>query len=175
MAEKRRASKPGRGSGRGQAAGYPSAQAVKYRPHLGEFPKVTLPMGADGVRITNLNGVTYAEYHFPHDGEGWYPAHQLPTEQARSFDRHISANAESLDPPVKLMTDASIFKGDKLPWTMAGTPAPASSKRGQVVSGSATDGPLGTQWWKSHLKPEIWRRLFPAAAGSASPSEASDK
>jgi hypothetical protein len=160
--------KPDKPKGRGRPLG--PAPVPKFRPHLGEFPKITLPMGADGVRITHLNGVTYAEYHFPHNhADCWIPAHHLHTEQERSFDRHLAASAASIGLSEGLLSDGTLYAGDKVPDEVKKVVLP-SARWADQVEGNPLSPTLGTQWWKSHLKPSVWRRIFPAAAGTAGPS-----
>jgi hypothetical protein len=174
----------GRGMRRGRPGGRNSARATnggrnaapfraaepKFRPHLGEFPKIVLPMGADGVRITHYDGVTYAEYHFSHVEEdgGWIPASSLKGEQDRSFDLHLANAAARLDPPVELGRP-DVWVGNQIPPERSG--AGASKKGGNAV---VPQRAYGSQWWKSHLKPEVYHRIFPAATGSRRPSPSTD-
>jgi len=152
------ATSPGRG--RGNTGAQWAQTNMRYRPHLGEFPKIVLPQGADGARITHMNGVTYAEYHFPHlEGDSWIPASSLNREQSRSFDLHLSASAGRLNPPV-VLTAAENFLGDTLP-AVLGRPV-------------AEDAALGAAWWKSHLKPEVYSRIFPAPTGVRRPPSSSE-
>jgi len=153
-----------------------AARADRFRPALGEFPRIVLPLGANGVRITHLDGVQFAEFHFPHKAE-WVQTHQIPAEQAAAFSRKIEELCRSVDPQVSL-NEASNFVGNIIP---EGLFAPAESavvppKKGGAQSNAlaaepGTVVPHPSEWWKSHLKPEIWRRIFPAR-GPQGPEQA---
>lgn len=163
------------GSLRGSTSAQPMAasRADRFRPALGEFPRLVLPLGANGVRITHLDGVQFAEFHFPHKEE-WVQAHQIPAEQAAAFSRKLEELCRSADPQVSL-TEADNFAGNIIPDGLFG-PAPVADilpKGGAGNARVAARGPLvphTSEWWKSHLKPDVWRRIFPAR-GPQGPAE----
>jgi hypothetical protein len=114
-----------------------------------------------------MDGVTYAEFHFSHTEEngGWVPAQMLKTQQSRSYDLHLKACAGRLDPKLSL-DDASNYVGNVLPERIA-------SKSGAAATSSITV--YGPEWWKSHLKPEVYRRIFPTPEGRRPPQEREDE
>lgn len=167
----------GRGSGRGAQRAQtfqPMADRAKYRPQLGEFPKLVLPLGANGVRITHLDGIQFAEFHFPHK-EGWVLAHDVPAMQAEAFSLKIYDLASSLSPPVRF-DDAQNFVHDEVPSALYKTEEhPSNSEgKGKALAPRRVICPKSTDWWKSHLKPDIWRRIFPTR-GSKDPSNSSNQ
>jgi hypothetical protein len=175
MAPKRGGGSANRGGGQagGSSPRQYSAADNRFRPAIGEFPKLVLPLGANGVRITHLDGVQFAEFHFPHKAE-WVQAHEIPAQQAAAFSRKIEELCRSADPQISLNEGAN-FVGNIVPEGLFGPAVTANPPLAgpQGVALVAARGPLiphPSEWWKSHLKPEVWRRIFPTR-GPSGPKE----
>jgi len=126
--------------------------------HLGEIPHLSLPQGAIGARLTHLDGISIAEFLFPQAGTSgnWVFTHQIPAEQARIFTEKLRKRAAEANPPIDLKVVSSYSAGIA------------------DDSAAAYFGGINHSYeeWKRVIDPQIWSRIFPAAAGQGPAAQA---